>query len=98
MTKKNYFITLKKTSESDTGDNGSISCEVPAVLTAEQHKHGNCIGGDPGYRVYLLFPEEIMPAAGDIISDRGMEFEITEAKICRDISGKIRAVRCKTLN
>ena len=95
MTKKNYFITLKKSSEPDSG---SISCEVPAVLAAEQHKHGDCIGGDPGYRVYLLFPEEIMPAAGDIISDGGMEFEITEVKICRDISGKIRAVRCTTLN
>ena len=98
MTKKNYFITLKKTSESDTGDIDGISCEIPAVLTAEQHKQGNCISGDQGYRVYLLFPEEIMPAAGDIISDRSMEFEITEIKVCRDISGNIRAVRCTTLN
>jgi hypothetical protein len=94
MTKNNYFITLRKTSGPDTGN----SCEIPAVLAAEQHKQGNSIKGDPGYRIYLLFPGELLPAAGDIISDCGMEFEITEIKFCRDVSGKIRAVRCTTLN
>ena len=30
--------------------------------------------------------------------EKEMEYEITEVKICRDISGKVRAVRCTTLN
>ena len=98
MQKKNYFITLKKAAENDSGAEGEAGYKIPAVLTAEEHKTCDRIRGETGGRVYLLFCEKILPAPGNIIIDMEKEYEITEVKICRDISGKVRAVRCTTLN
>jgi hypothetical protein len=98
MQKRNYFVMLKKVSESDSGADGEAGYEIPAVLTSEEHKTFDRIRGETGSRVYLLFCEEVLPEPGDIIIDTEKEYEITEVKICRDISGKVRAVRCTTLN
>ena len=98
MQKRNYFITLKKVSETDSGAESGAGYEIPAVLSKEEHKSCDRIRGEPGGRVYLLFPEKVFPVPGDIIVDMETEYEITEIKICRDVSGKVRAVRCTTLN
>ena len=98
MQKKNYFITLKKASKSASDAEGEAGYKIPAVLTVEEHKTCDRIRGETGGRGYLLFCEEILPEPGDIIIDMEREYEITEVKICRDISGKVRAVRCTTLN
>lgn len=98
MQKRNYFITLKKVSETDSGAESETGYEIPAVLSKEEHKSCDRARGEPGGRVYLLFPEEVFPVPGDIIIDMKTEYEITEIKVCRDVSGKVRAVRCTTLN
>ena len=91
---QNYSIILKKAPEGDSG----AEVLMPAVLIEEEHKSCDRIAGDPGKRIYLLFPDGEVPEPGNIIVDAEKEFEITEVKICRDISGKVRAVRCTALN
>lgn len=97
MIKKHDIITLRKVSEESGTENGT-GFRIPAALIGEQHKQPGLIGGDPGRRVYLLFPESVFPAVGDTISDNSGEYTITEIKVCRDVAGQVRAVCCTTLN
>ena len=69
-----------------------------ALCTAETKCRGRDGFGDAGRAVYLLRGGSVMPGAGDIIRDGDREHEISEVKICRDLAGEIRAVKCITLN
>ena len=69
-----------------------------ALCTEETKRRGRDGFGDAGRAVYLLRGGSVMPGAGDIITDGDREHEITEIEICRDLAGKIRAVKCTTVN
>ena len=81
------------------GRNGAYTdSETDALCTQEERKRGNGFGGE-GNAVYIILPgTEVMPGAGDIITDGDRKREITEVKICRDLAGEVRAVKCITLN
>ena len=98
MTSKKYPITLKKYSGMIPGENEITEHTVSAIKVNELQKEGNSAAGPGGGNIYLLTDCGILPVPGDIIRDGGKEFSIIETKVCRDISGKIRAVRCITLN
>ena len=98
MTSEKYPITLKKSPGTVPGENEITEYTIPAIKIMEVQKESNSIAGSPGGNIYLLTDCGILPVPGDIIRDGTKEFSIIETKICRDISGKIRAVRCITLN
>ena len=98
MTSEKYPITLKKSGEMIPGENKITEHTIPAIKIMEVQKESNTIAGSPGGNIYLLTDCRVLPVPGDIIRDGEKEFSIIETKICRDISGKIRAVRCVTLN
>jgi hypothetical protein len=98
MTSEKYPITLKKSPGAIPGENEITEYTVPAIKITEVQKESNSIAGSPGRNIYLLTDCGIIPVPGDIIRDGAKEFSIIETKICRDISGRIRAVRCITLN
>lgn len=98
MTSKKYLITLKKYPGAIPGENEITEYTIPAVKITEVRKESNSVSGSPGGNIYLLTDCGILPVPGDIIRDGEKEFSIIETKICRDVSGKIRAVRCITLN
>ena len=98
MTSEKYPITLKKSPGTSHGENEITEYTIPAIKIMELQNESNTIAGSPGRNIYLLTDCGILPVPGDIIRDGDKEFSIIETKICRDISGKIRAVRCVTLN
>ena len=78
---------------------GAYTDHVSEALCTEEMKcRGRDGFGDGGRAVYLLRGGSVMPGAGDIITDGDREHEISEVKICRDLAGEIRAVKCITLN
>ena len=98
MTVKKIQIILKKMPEPLSGKAESAGNSIPAIKIKEVQKEGNSIEGSPGRNIYLLPDDSHWPVPGDIIRDGEKEYEIIEVRICRDLSGKIRAVRCTTLN
>jgi len=91
--------TYKKVSVRTFGRDGAYTDHAAeALCTEEGGKKGNDGFGDKGRAVYILRGKAVMPHAGDIITDGGRAREITEIKICRDLDGEIRAVKCVTFN
>ena len=91
--------TYKRVSVRIFGRDGTYTDHTADALCTEENKcRGNDGFGDKGKAVYVLSGKTVMPGTGDIITDGDRAREITEIKICRDLDGEIRAVRCTTFN
>ena len=91
--------TYRKVSVRIFGPNGGYADHAAdALCTEENKKRGNDGFGGEGRAVYVRPGKAVIPGPGDIITDGDRAREITEMKICRDLDGEIRAVRCTTFN
>ena len=90
----------KKITVRTFGPSGSYTDRTAdALCTDESRRKGDGGFGGTGRAAYVLSGTgEVMPEAGDIIMDEDREREITEIRICRDLTGKIRAIKCVTFN
>ena len=91
--------TYKRVSVRIFGRDGTYTDHAADALCTEEIKsRGNDGFGDDGQAVYVLSGKRVMPGTGDVITDGDRAREITAIRICRDLGGEIRAVRCTTLN
>ena len=87
------LVTIRKISGYQLGEKCFQEYIVRAAVAREEKKtqgESEC--------VYLFGPEIISPEIGDRIVDEDREHEITSIKFCRDITGKLRGIRCTALN
>lgn len=89
----NHEITLRRFAGFNGGEKQYSDISIPARCVSE-----NSGAGGNGRKEYLLPGVTELPVPGDRILDDGRERDITEVKVCRDITGNIRAVKCSTLN
>ena len=98
MHKEKTEVLLKRFAGVKSGEKVFVETRLAVYKTKEVKKSQNGVDGGRGILEYLLPGSKILVSPGDIIEENSESHEIIETKVCRDMSGKICAVRCTTLN
>ena len=95
---KKVEVILKKFFGVEFGEKKFEERRIEVLKRKEVKKCGDRKSFEVGGLEYLIFSEEIFMEPGDIIVENGDEHEILEMRVYRDITGKVCAVSCITIN
>ena len=88
------LVTIRKISSYHLGEKVFQEHTARTAVVKEEKN----AAGTSSASIYLFGPDIRIPEIGDRIVDDGTEHEIISIKFCRDITGKLRGIRCTALN